>query len=92
MFVGLAYLAACFIFLLFFTRDRKGLSIVLIVASSICLAIPVGIKTQYDMQIYTSMKSYAEAFKWFNDTLREEYVLSAYKEIDFDEKYQTYIK
>lgn len=67
MFVGLVYLAACFIFLLFFTRDKKGLSIVLIVASSICLALPVGIKTQYDMQIYASMKSYAEAFKWLND-------------------------
>lgn len=91
VFVGLVYLAAFFIFLLFFTRDRKGLSIVLIVASSTCLAIPVGIKTQYDMQIYASMKSYAEAFKWLNDTLREEYVLAAYKEIDFDEKYQTYI-
>lgn len=37
------------------------------------------------MQVYASMRSYAEAFKWLNDTLREEYVLAAYKEIDFDE-------
>ena len=89
-FMYLVYFAAVLELLLIFLHRKKGLQRFISVISIFIAVIPWVLTVLTNSNCYMSL-GYVDAFTAFHEDMKEHYALQAWKETDFDEKFEEYI-